>query len=165
MFRKVLLGLFTLLVLISGLDFSLLASETDDYVFNTTLTRRVGVVGKIFEKAGLFLKFNPVSKSIYWRKLVDKRLAEMKLVVEQDRLDIFEQTSSRYSTYLGRYSNYIVSKNLTSQKKIAEQMFNKHTEILKPLRDKYEYDSGWWLMLQQNIDTIDILKKIVEEVE
>ena len=86
-------------------------------------------------------------------------------VAENSELGVFEETSSRYATYVGRYTEYIVTKKLSGQKESTNQMFNKHKEILTPFLYKYDYNSAWWLLLQQDIDTINIFqKKINNEI-
>ncbi|KKU10929.1 MAG: hypothetical protein UX13_C0001G0020 [Candidatus Woesebacteria bacterium GW2011_GWB1_45_5] len=141
--------------------FVLLSSPSSvlaEYDFNTTVQGKSSVWGRVGEKAGLFLKFSKNSKAVYWRKLLDIRLAELKYSVEDDKIDFVEETASRYSTYLGHYTNYLAKKNLTGEKDITLSMFAKHQGILSSLRDKFEYDSAWWLSIQHDINTIDILK-------
>ena len=137
---------------------------SSDYNFNISLNKRVGYVGKVKEKIGLFLKFSSTSKAKYWRKLIDTRLAEIIYVVDVDMIGDVEETTSRYSTYLGHYTNYLEKKNLTSQREISLAMFEKHKEILGILRDNFEYDSAWWLLIQHDINTIDIFKGKVESL-
>ena len=43
-------------------------------------------------------------------------------------------------------------------------MFEKHKEILGSLRDKFEYDSAWWLSVQHDINTIDIFKDKIQGI-
>ena len=152
MLKKVLAIL--LLVLVSVINVR--AAEPGEYIVGPALPKKVTGIGKVFERANLFLRFSPDSKAGYWRKLVDRRLTELVAVVEENNLDMFEETTSRYSTYVGRYSDYILAKNLDNQKEITRKMFAKHLEILEPLRDKYEFESAWWLLLQHDINTIRI---------
>jgi len=123
-------------------------------VFASSDNKRASDLDKVFEKIGLFM-----------RSLIDKRLFEMGSVAENSELGVFEETSSRYATYVGRYTEYIVTKKLSGQKESTNQMFNKHKEILTPFLYKYDYNSAWWLLLQQDIDTINIFqKKINNEI-
>ena len=150
-FLAIVLGL-SLLVSISGVIFA------SDYQFNTVVSRKAGVVAKVIERINLMTRFSVESKARYWQKLTDIRLAELKMEVDENNVDLIEETASRYSTYLGNYSEFVMSRKIESQKDTILAQFESHTDILTKLRDKFEYDSGWWLMIQHDINTIKIFK-------
>ena len=90
MLKRILTGIICLVFLLT------MASNTtasSNYDFNMSLNKRVGFVGKVKEKVGLFLKFSSTSKAKYWRKLIDTRLAEIKYVVEAGKIDDVEETT------------------------------------------------------------------------
>jgi len=145
------LSLFIIVVLIFALG------------INVTPVHKAGAMDRVFEKINLFLHFSPASKAEYWQKLVDVRLTNLKSIVEQNNLDLIEETSSRYSTYVGRYSDYIINNQIRSQKEIAIGMFNKHLETLPSLQAKYKYDSAWWLLIQHDINTLNIFKEKIDK--
>lgn len=137
---------------------------SDEYVFDTQITRKATFINKIFEKTGLLIHLNKSSKAKYWRKLVDKRLAEFKLVVENDDRGAFEEASSRYSSYVANYSDYLLNANLVNEKSITKQQFDKHQEILNTFKNKYEYNSAWWILVMHPINTLEIFKLKIEKL-
>lgn len=117
-----------------------------------------GKVEKVKEKLTLLFKFNKSAKADYYQYLAQKRLAELSYVVENDQINLVEETASRYSTYIGILTNYVVANGLTSKKSDLSAMFDKHAELIKLLQKKFKYDSGWWLAIQHDINTISLLK-------
>ena len=138
-------------------------NDGSDYSFDTKVSGKAGVFAKLFERVNLIFRFGSESKARYWQKLTDIRLAELKMVVDEGNNDWVEETSSRYSTYLGRYSEFVIKKQVKSQKETILKQFESHSEILAVLRDKYKYDSAWWLMIQHDINTIDIFKNRIDK--
>ncbi len=134
-----------------------------DYQFTTTVTRKAGVVEKFLERINFAMKFDNESKAKYWQKLVDLRLAELKMEVDMNNIDLIEETSSRYSTYLGNYSEFIINKKVINQRDSVLKQFDVHATVLAELRDKFKYDSAWWLMIQHDLNTITMFKDKVEK--
>lgn len=117
-----------------------------------------GGLEKIVEKLTLFVKFNKSDKLDYQEYLLEKRLAELKFAVEND-IDLVEETASRYSTYAGSLTNFIVSNEIENEKKRILETFDKHSSIISSLRDKFGFESGWWLAIQHDVNTIEILRE------
>lgn len=151
------------LIFISSTN-SLFVMGSEEYVFDTQITQKATFINKIFEKTGFLIQLNKSSKAKYWRKLVDKRLAEFKLVVENNDKGAFEETSSRYSSYVSNYSNYLLDSNLINEKNITKQQFDKHQEILNSFKNKYEYNSAWWILIMHPINTLETFKLKIEEL-
>lgn len=126
---------------------------------NMAATFKEGAISRVFEKTKLLFQFSPEGKAEYWRKLVEVRLDNLKSAVDQNNLGLIEETSSRYSTYVGRYSEYVLGNRIRGQKEAAIEMFNKHAEILSSIQTKYIYDSAWWLLIQHDINTLGIFKE------
>lgn len=139
------------------------ASDGQDYSFDTEVSHKAGVFAKLLERVNLAVRLGSEGKAKYWQKLTDVRLAELKMIVDENNLDLIEETSSRYSTYLGRYSEFIINKKVRSQKDTILKQFASHSDILTGLRDKYKYDSAYWLLIQHDINTITIFKNRIEK--
>lgn len=123
-----------------------------------------GKIEKIKEKIILFTRFNKKSKINYLQFLLEKRLAELSFVIETDQIDLVEPTASRYSTYAGRLAEYVVAKNLAEKKGDLISAYLRHSEIIKTLQKKFEFESGWWLALQHSIDSTKIYSEKVEGI-
>lgn len=115
-------------------------------------------VEKIKEKITLFFKFNKLDKANYYQYLVEKRLGEMVYVIENDKIDSVEETASRYATYLGQLTDYMKKNNLLGKKDDLTKLYEAHTKKILELQKKFKYDSGWWLAIQHDLNTITILK-------
>ena len=135
-----------------------------NYEFKTKVDHRASFWEKVSEKINLFTKFNKVGKAKYWRELIDTRFAEIKYAVDGSRLGDIEDMTSRYSTYLGYYSEFLIKNNLSSEKEITLSMFGKHSEILKGLQQKYEFDSAWWMLIEHDINTLVIFKDKIQKL-
>ena len=113
---------------------------------------------KLKEKITLFCTFSKSGKTKYQILLTEKRLAELKYAVDSEQIDLIEKTSSRYATYVGKLTNYIIKNNQVSFQKELNSLFEMHKGTLEIMRNKFIYDSAWWLMLQQDIDTVNIFQ-------
>lgn len=154
MLKRILLAIFVV-VFSMAVAHSAIAS---DYQFDTKVTKKAGVVAKIFERINLLTKFSAEDKAKYWQKLTDIRLAELKMEVDDKNFDLVEETASRYSTYLGNYAGFLIAKKVIGQKQTFLDQTDSRLGILTELRDRFEYDSAWWLMIQHDINTIGIFK-------
>ncbi len=115
-----------------------------------------GRIEKFKEKISLFLKFNKKSKTNYYQYLAEKRLAEISYVIEKNDIDSVEPTASRYSTYIGILGNYVDTNKVSEKKNDLINMYERHIKILTELQKKFKHDSGWWLAIQNDINTIKI---------
>lgn len=148
------------LVFIVSVLFFLLFNYSDVLAVNDTLfkvDRIAGKIEKVKEKLSLFLKFNKVAKVDYYQYLSEKRLAELVYAVEND-VNSLEQTASRYSTYIGTLTNYVLANKITGEKQDLVSMFERHTRIIESLQKKFEFESGWWLAIQHDINSLGIFK-------
>ena len=88
-----------------------------------------------------------------------KRHAELVYIIENDQIDLLEPTASRYATSLGTLTNYIIKNKITDDRGILINMLDEHAKIIQNLQTKFEYDSGWWLALQHDINYAGIYKE------
>jgi len=111
---------------------------------------------RIIEKAQVNFYLNSDSKADFYKNLVQKRVAELKHVVDNSYLDQIERSSQRVSYQVGILTDYIVSKNLNSKKSSIIDLYKKDKIILEKLRDKYPANSSFWMLIQHIINSIDI---------
>lgn len=85
---------------------------------------------------------------------MDNRLSELKYAVDNNKLDLVTETSSRYQTYVANFESlYFQSDNSTLGGSV-QKMTTNHLNLLPHLRDQFASNSAWWLMIQQDIDSI-----------
>lgn len=101
-------------------------------------------------------QFNSGAKEKYYQDLVQKRLAELKFVIDNNYLDEVEKSSQRVSYQVGILTDYIVREKLDSNKSTVIDLYNKDKLILEKLRDKYHSNSSFWLLVQHIINSLDI---------
>lgn len=106
----------------------------------------------------ILLKFNFSSDSIFkfHRNLTKVRLAELKHVAERKLLGQIETSSQRFAYQDGILTDYIVSSKLDKEKGKILEDFEQYKSIISKLRDIYLANSSYWLLLQQDIDTLDL---------
>lgn len=117
---------------------------------------------KVYEKVTLFLKFDNKSKANYQQHLTEKRLAELSFVIESNQIDSVEPTASRYATSLGTLTDFVVSNRIVDKRADLMNMFDKHSSVAAELQKRFEFESGWWLVLQHDINTINIFKEKIK---
>lgn len=145
------------------LSFSIpIVSAKHEVNAGVTVDHLPGFIDKLTEGLNLLLRFSGQSKIDYSLYLLDKRLAEINFVLKNDDIDSLEITSSRYLTHVGRLIKLTEeNKSLIPKDKLLS-MYDKHTVHIEDLQKKFEYDSGWWIMLQHNIN---LLKEGKEKIQ
>lgn len=120
------------------------------------------IFDRLQEKITLFFKFSSQDKARYQKDLIEKRMAELEFVINSGQGDLIEEVSSRYAAYVGKFSDYVVSKNVTDEKHQFLVMFDSHLKILEELRDHFPSNSGFWLLLQHDINTVKIFSEKIK---
>lgn len=116
---------------------------------------------KIIEKIKLKFKFDNNAKADYLRYVLENRLAELVYVVSVSKVDDIETTASRYNTYELSIVNFVVQNKLVSQKEKLILDLKRHQQVIEKLQENYKFESGWWLAIQHDINSIkDGLKKL-----
>lgn len=110
---------------------------------------------RIIEKIQVNFYFSPDSKVDFYKDLLQKRLAELKYIVDRGYLDEVEKSSQRVSYQVGILSDYIKNENLNNKKDSIHKLFQENKVILEMLRDKYQANSSFWMLIQHVINSID----------
>lgn len=117
---------------------------------------------RIWERITLFFKFSNNDKVGYEKYLVQKRFAELKYVIDDGQGNMIEETSSRYSTYLGRLTDRIVRNKMVDKKEEVLKIFESQLPVLEELLSRQEYNSGFWLLLQHDVN---YLKLYIDQIK
>lgn len=112
-------------------------------------------IKRIWEKFLLIVSFPAKNKTNYEISLLETRLSELNNVVKNKELSELQQSSQRFSYHAGILVDHIISNN--QDKQIIESKFKSYIELLDQLRDKYPANSSFWLLIQQDIDSLNIL--------
>lgn len=121
-------------------------------------------IEKVKDKINLFLKFDKKSKVDYHQYLAEKRLAELEYIIRTDQIDSVEKFASKYSTYIGHLTNYTVKNQVKEKKQDIISMFDRHIVVLKKIQTRFEFESGWWLVLQHDVNSAKIFKEKINQI-
>lgn len=109
---------------------------------------------KILEK----FQFSNSSKLNFHKKLMLERLSELKYVAETKSLGLLQISSQRFSYEAGKVVEY--AQDMTQEDKDdVKNQFISYKPLLEKLRDIYPSNSSFWMLIQYDIDTLDILSK------
>lgn len=152
--KKILLSvLLSIFLLLPGLVRAQISVESTPST-QIKVERVANVIERFQERINIFLKFSNRDKITFQQELVEKRLAEIDYVIKSGQGDLIEESSSRYKTYIGRLIKSTKSAQIKDMKSQLLNMGENHQKILAPLRDNFESNSGFWLLLQQDIDIV-----------
>lgn len=145
----------------------LLAAQAQVYSQQPRVEVEVDHVANIFEKLGekitLFFKFSKDGKFNHQKFLLEKRLAELKYVVDSKEWDPVEETSSRYATYLGNFTYFVIKNNLKDKKDEVLSTYQRHSQVVEGLQKNFEFNSGWWMLLEHDINSTKIFSTQIND--
>ncbi len=113
-------------------------------------------VKRLFENLMEKFQFTDDTKAKYYEDLLQIRLAELKYIVDKDYLDQVEKSTQRVSYQVGILTDYVVGKKLNNKKQNLVNLYKEDKIILEKLRDKYPFNSSYWMFVQHIINSIDI---------
>lgn len=111
---------------------------------------------RAFEKIRGKIIFSQEKKINFEGKLLEKRLSELNYLVNNKKLTPLETASQRFSAQAGIYIDALNKNGLSYKENVLED-FKKYNILLSKLRDNFPANDAYWLLLQQNIDTLNIL--------
>lgn len=111
---------------------------------------------RLKEKVTEFFKFSSKSKFSYRQTLLEKRVSEYVSLVENKNQLQIANASQRLAYQAGilAESSYSGSRG---DKDLLINLFEKYKPILEKMRDNFPANSPFWLLSQQDIDTLSIL--------
>jgi hypothetical protein len=111
---------------------------------------------RLKEKVGYFFAFSQNAKINYQLSLVEKRISEVVSLVDQKQIDPLELSGYRFAAQSGEAANLVVNGTPEQKGRVINQ-FNGYITILGKLRDKFPANSSYWLVMQQDIDSLKLL--------
>lgn len=160
-FRNLKLILFCLLIFLLSLASQSLILAQEPKV-EIQVKHIANVIEKLTEKVTSLFKFSKEDKFNYQKFLLEKRLAELKYVVDSKEWTPVEETSSRYATYLGKFTTFVAKSNLKDKKEEILSIYERHSKVLEELQKNFEFESGWWLLLQHDINSTEIFSRQIK---
>ena len=109
---------------------------------------------KILEK----FQFSNASKLNYHQNLLLNRFSELKYVAEKNDVGELQTSTQRFSYEAGKLAQLSGKLNSTDNARI-QNLFREYKPVLERLRDLYPANSSFWMLLQHDINTLEILSK------
>ena len=103
-----------------------------------------------------FLSLFAGKKENFYEEMVNRRLAELKYVIEKPDMNNFEHATTRYSTTVGYWVEYIEKKKLNDQKQPAADMLLSHIPVMEQLMAKYDPTTAEWRFIKHDLDYLNI---------
>lgn len=88
--------------------------------------------------------------------MVYKRLSELNYVVEKEYLGEIQKASERLAFYAGKLEQEVRNNTRYMKNKTTDD-FRMYQKILTTLRDKFPANSSFWMLMQHDINTLNIL--------
>lgn len=158
-FLKIFFALAATLLLINSESINVLAKTPELYNLIPQKTMPGTAAYKLKrakEKVFLLVALSQKSKFSYRQVLLGKRLSEIiSLVDKNDALNV-TNASQRFAYEAGMLAE-TASKNKERYGQTTLLLFEKYKPILEELRDNFPANSAHWLLIQQDIDTLNIL--------
>lgn len=156
-FRRFFLVLLTFYLL--GLN-KVLAQSNQNISINYPIIKsdsELYPVKRSWEKILSFFIFPKNLHADYNTLLLKERLAELKYAAEKRLLSEIEKSSNRFATQAGVTVEELQKLNNSDKFNKTNDDFKIYKKILADLRDLYEANSSYWMLVQQDIDTLNIL--------
>lgn len=112
---------------------------------------------RLWEKFRIKLAFDAQSKVSINESLLKTRLAELNYVVGNKLLSEVQTSSERFAYQAGTLVEEVVKINKDKEKTIKS--FEQLSKVLEKLRDNYPANSSFWMLIQHDINTLNILSE------
>lgn len=112
---------------------------------------------RLFEKGQEKLLFFQQSKKSFYESLVKMRLSELNYVIDKKALSEVQRSSERFAYQAGILTEEVIKQNQINDKENLIKEFGRYNKFLSNLRDKYPANSSFWMLIQHDINTLNIL--------
>ena len=114
-------------------------------------------VKRLWEKGQEKLQFSKQAKINFYQSLLKTKLSELNYVVEKKFLSEVQRASERFAYQAGILTEELIRQNKSADKENVIKEFERFSPFLDTLRDKYEANSSYWMLIQHDINTLGIL--------
>ena len=120
------------------------------------MSKKIGVI--VSTKPGQEkLQFSKQAKINFYQSLLKTKLSELNYVVEKKFLSEVQSASERFAYQAGILTEELIRQNKSADKENVIKEFERFSPFLDTLRDKYEANSSYWMLIQHDINTLGIL--------
>lgn len=114
---------------------------------------------RLWEKGFERLQFGTKSKVNFHFSQFQTRVAELNYVIENKFLSEVQQSSERLAFEAGVLTDQLIKQNNNEEKQKYIKEFEKYVKPLEKLRDMYPANTSFWMLVQHDINTLQILSE------
>ncbi len=112
---------------------------------------------RLWEKGLERVQFSKQSKINFYQSQLKTRLAELNYVVERRLLSKVQTSSERFAYQAGVLAEEVKVQNKTEEKQNLIKQFGVYSNFLAVLRDNYPANTSFWMLVQHDINSLNIL--------
>lgn len=111
----------------------------------------------------IILSFSANSKENFYKELANRRIAELKYIIDNKDVNNFEIATIRYSSTIGEWAEFIINKKLEEKKKPAIEVLTSHLPVVEQLMTGFDGTTAEWRFVKQDADYIRIYTSKLQE--
>lgn len=114
------------------------------------------LIGRLIEKVSEKIIFMEDSKINFSKKMLNKRFSELVYLVEKKDTEQLQKSSERFAYQAGILADLVKDQPPNEKEKVI-RLFNSYKNDLNKIKHNYDQDSGYWILILHDINTLDIL--------
>lgn len=119
------------------------------------------LISRLFEKVSEKILFLEDSKVNFSKKILNKRFSELVYLAEKKDTEQIQRSSERFAYQAGLLADLIKDQPIAEKEKVVS-LFNSYKDDLNKIKHNYEQDSGYWILMLHDINTLSILTARLE---
>lgn len=113
---------------------------------------------RIVEKAREKILFSDSGKVSFYSSTLKTRLVELDYVTGKKALSEVENSSKRFAATAGVLTDAVLKMGQSGRENLVKQ-FAEYSDFLAEARDRFPANSSFWLLIQHDINTLNILSE------
>lgn len=119
------------------------------------------LIGRIYEKVSEKILFLDDSKINFSKKILNKRFSELVYLAEKKDTEQIQKASERFAYQAGKLTDLVKDKPTAEKEKVVS-LFSTYKNDLDKIKHNYEQDSGYWILMLHDINTLSFLTARLE---
>lgn len=114
------------------------------------------LITRLLEKVSEKILFMEDSRVNFSKKILNKRFSELVYLAEKKDTEEIQKSSERFAYQAGTLTELVKDKAPSEKEKVV-LLFNSYKDDLNKIKHNYDQDSGYWILMLHDINTLDIL--------
>lgn len=112
---------------------------------------------RLWERSLEMIQFSEKGRLAFYHSQLKTRFSELNYVVESKLLSEVQQSTERFAYTAGILTDELIKQANSSDKEKIIKEFENYSKSLEQLRDKYPANTSFWMLIQHDINTLNIL--------